>query len=187
MTTETLEILTTPAFAMTRVTQKHTFSSGVTVEYVGVNALLSATIEQGLRAQRPAPKPSVQMVDMGNGPVAQENPHDPAYLAAMDRYESDIYNATYLKYMDACLELGVVSVDIDDDALAATKRTMALIGTPLDEISDKVAYLKYVAAPHRDELGELLKRINTRSQPSEEAVQRHAATFQGDVQGEATR
>ena len=44
--------------------------------------------------------------------------------------------------MDALMELAV-DIEIDQAALEKVNATMALIGMPLDEISDKVAYIKH--------------------------------------------
>ena len=117
---------------------EYTFANGVVAHLRRVSQFTQAHIEIQARKRTPPPAPPLATVDMGNGPQFEPNPSDPAYQQALQDYQALISS----KVMDGTIELGV-DVEIDQAALDEIRRVMDLLGTPLCEISDKVAYVKH--------------------------------------------
>jgi hypothetical protein len=83
---------------------------------------------------------------------------------------------------DAMAEL-CVEVDIDERALDRVRGPLQILGLPLDEISDKVAYIKHCCMYDiATETTALMAAIQSLIGPREEDVDDHIATFQGNVQ-----
>src|SRR6185369_9051627 len=111
----------------------------------------------------------------GAGPVEQPNPADPAYQRAVAERRGQVN----MLVMDKLIELAL-DIAIDQADLARVKSGMERIGEPLEEISDKVAYIKHCCVTDGAELGKLSKLIRGEL---EEATEAAAATFSSDVPG----
>lgn len=150
--------------------------TGITVQLRPMSQFTIAHIEITARRLFPAPDPPVVMVDYGEGPRPEANPSDPAYQQALKDHRGIISG----KVMDGMIELGI-EVAVDRPRLDEVRRVMALIGTPLDEISEKVAFVKHCCVVDIEKelpaLGAALRGV------TEEAVAEHAAIFPGDVLG----
>lgn len=150
--------------------------SGVTVQIRPMSQFTIAHIEMAARRKFPSPQPPLFTADYGDGPKQEPNPAHPDYQAELKNHKALISG----KIMDGMIELGV-EVEIDQVRLDEVKRVMELIGTPLDEVSEKVAYVKHCCvvdiAKELPALGAALRGV------TEEAVTEHAAAFPGDVQG----
>jgi hypothetical protein len=149
------------------------FKNGAVATIHHIGQMTIAHIAQGAEkkiAQIPVP---LFTVDMGDGPKAQPNPTAPAYQQAVAARS----NQVNLAVMDALIELAV-DIEIDRMALDQLNATMELIGMPLSEISDKVAYIKHCCITDGSELGKLANLIKGEL---EEAAEAAAATFSGDV------
>jgi len=121
----------------------------------------------------PIPVPTFDVDDLKNQP----NPADPAYQQAVAERAGKVN----LAVMDALLELAV-DIPIDTAALDKLKATMELLGMPLDEISDKVSYIKHCCITDGGELGTLGSLIRGEL---EEAAEANMATFSDHVPGPA--
>lgn len=152
----------------------YTFKNGAVATVHHIGQMTVAHIATGAQKKfPPIPIPTFDVDDLKNQP----NPADPAYQQAVALRQGQIN----LAIMDALMELAV-DIEIDPQALGKVQATMDLIGMPLDEISDKVAYIKHCCITDGSEmaaLGNLLRGI------SDEAVEAAAATFPGNVSGEA--
>ena len=116
-------------------------------------------------------------VNYGDGVRLEPNVTDPDYEQAMNEWRMMI---SY-KAFDATMELGV-DVEIDADALDRVKRVMAMVSTPLDEISDKVAYIKHCCMYDiQGEMPKLAAALRALAGPQEEDVADHVATFPDNV------
>lgn len=150
--------------------------SGITVSIRPMSQFTIAHIELAARRAIPSPTPPLYTHDFGDGPVQQPNPADPEYQQALKTHRAIISS----KVMDGMIELGV-EVAIDDVRLDEIKRVMDLIGTPLEEVSDKVAYVKHCCVIDIEKelpaLGAAMRGV------TEEAVTEHAAAFPGDLPG----
>jgi len=160
---------------------EYTFANGVVAHLRRVSQFTQAHIEITTRKRTPAPVPPLATVDMGNGPQFEPNPSDPAYQQALQDYQVFISS----KVMDGMIELGV-DLEVDQGALDEIVRVMDLLGTPLCEISDKVAYVKYCCMfdiqVEGQQLADALRAVG---QPTEEAIQEQVATFPSDLPGQA--
>lgn len=157
----------------------HTFMTGRTVELHPVSQFTIAHIEISARKATPAPPIPVHRVEINGQMVEEMNDADPAYQEALNRYNGEIN----FKVMDGTIELGV-EVEVDEAELNRVKRAMEIVGTPLNEISDKVAYVKHCCMTDIVRDSQLLiMAIQALSGPTPEAVDAHVAMFSGDVSG----
>jgi len=165
---------------------EHTFKdSGITIRVRKVGPMTQQRMAQAI--QKEVPEPDVPIADTELGP--EPNPADPSYIAAYDAWErktNGLLTERMIRY--AALE---AEVTIDAQAktdITRAKRNMALSGAawePIDGLTedenDRVFYILHVACATGDDLKEFSAAVRTRSVPTEEAVQRHIATFSGDV------
>jgi hypothetical protein len=159
----------------------YTFSNGAVAKLHRVSQFTQAHVEIAARKRTPPPAVPLVTVDMGNGPQQEPNPADPAYQQALQEYQVFISS----KVMDGSIELGV-EIAVDQAALDEVSRVMELLGTPLDEISPKVAYVKYCCMfDIRTEAQQLRDALVAVGQPNEEAIRENVATFSGDLPQEA--
>lgn len=155
----------------------YTFKNGAVATIHQIGQMTIAHVAAGAQKKiPPVPVPTFE-VDMGNGMTKQPNPADKDYQQAVAERSGRVN----LMVMDALIELAV-EVAIDQAALDKVNATMELIGMPLDEISDKVAYIKHCCITDGSELGTLGGLIRGDVEVAAEAA---AATFSGDVPGQA--
>lgn len=152
-------------------------STGITVYVRKVSSYSRNAVLQSV----PKPKPPLVKVEYDEGQTAMEpNEADPAYQAALKDYEQ----ALAIKAGDVLLRLGVM-VEIDHEVLDQLRADFKALDMEIDA-DDKLAYLKHYAIGSDDDLALLGAIITSQSQPTEEAVQAHLATFPGDVEGQTT-
>lgn len=152
----------------------YTFKNGAVATVHRIGQMTIAHIAAGAQKKfAPVPVPTFDVDDLKNQP----NPNDPAYQQAVAARGGQVN----LAVMDALIELAV-EMTIDTAALDTLKATMDLIGMPLAEISDKVAYIKHCCISDGSELGALGALIRG---DIEEASAAAAATFPGDLPGAA--
>jgi len=152
----------------------YTFANGVVARLQSVSQFTIAHVEIQARKKFPPPEPPQNEVDYGDGNKKWEsNYSDPRYEMAMQRYNTFIS----MKAFDVIMELGI-EVAVDTQALDRIKRAMDLVGTPLDEISDKVAYIKHCCLRDIEHgMPELQAAMRSMLGPREEDVADHIATF----------
>lgn len=178
-----------------------TFECGVTVELRRVSVLELREFE----AQVERPEPPMQEVDYGNGPVMEPNPSHPDYIAALAKQRAEASEVA----MDFILWKGI-KCDVDAEVLAQERADSAMFGielrgmsgvtveaamalaarngkeldeTRLQQMDDKLAYIKYVLIGDDREIVRLQRAILSRSQPTEEAIAEATEGFKSDVQG----
>lgn len=156
------------------VTDEFTFSTGKTVGIRRVSPLLA----YALRRQFPPPKPPMQEVEHAAGGGRQEpNPSHPDHLEALAAHQELVNHKT----QDLMIE-GGVEVEVDQEALAQARALMEMSGAVLPtEISEKVAYIKYCLVGSAEDIAGIIRAVQGISQPTEEAVANHTATFPGDA------
>lgn len=159
--------------------QTHMFPTGIVVQIRPVSEFTKAHMEMAARKQNPPPPAPMHKVEIGGQMVEEANEADPDYEKALQSYNAEIA----MKVMDGTIELSV-EVEIDQGELDRVKRGLELMGTPLNEISDKVAYVKHCCMidVERD-VTALFAAIQDITGPKEETVQAATAMFQGDVSG----
>lgn len=163
-------------------TTEFTFSTGITAQVGKVSPTLIADIERAIRQQwaDKEPRPPVEQVDMGAGPVELPNPHDPDYLAAKAEFDRELDMEVTRRWDDIIIRRAV-QLAVDEEALNAVAADYAAVmGEPLPLTGDrKVDYVRRVAIGSWQDIAELRRIVTQRSIPTREAVQAHAATFQG--------
>lgn len=151
-------------------------STGITVFARKVSPYSRQAVMQSV----PKPKPPLVEADYGEGKKGMEpNEADPDYQIALEEYQQ----AVAVKSGDAMLRLGVM-VEIDYEVLNSLRDDFKSLGMEMDA-DDKLAYLKHVAIGSEEDLTLLGAVITSQSQPTEEAVQAHADSFSGNVEGQA--
>lgn len=155
----------------------YTFNNGVIATLRPVSQFTMAHVEIQARKAFPPPDPPMNEVNYGDGMRLEPNPTDPDHERAMTEWQMMIR----YKAFDATMELGI-ELEVDEDALDRVKRVMAMVGTPLDEISDKVAYIKHCCMYDiQDEMPKLAAALRALAGPREEDVADHVATFPDNV------
>lgn len=156
-----------------------TFASGAVATLRPVSQFTQAHIEIEMRKQHPAPEPPMNEVDYGDGKKLEPNYGDPAYEQAVQHHQALISG----KVFEATIELGI-EIEIDHEKLARVASILDRLGTPLQELSDKVAYIKHCCMFDIEHEGPLLAdAMRALIGPRQEDVADHIGTFQGDVSG----
>lgn len=165
---------------------EHTFKdSGITIRIRKIGPMSQQRMAQAVRKEIPEPEPPTVETELGNEP----NTADPAYLKAYEAWErktNSLLSERMLTY--AALEAEVAIGDVERAEIARTKRSLAISGVTWEPIvnlteaeNDRVFYILHIACATPDDLKEFSAAVRERSTPTEEAVQRHLATFPGDV------
>ena len=122
-------------------------------------------------------KPKPPMTEMGKGRL-EENPGDPEYADAIERYLSDTANAATDVALLRGTEIDFVPKDVPKPDSKTFREEMELLGMPMLE-SSRARYLywvKYMAAPTSEDinglLGELGRLTGVAESDVEDAVSR---------------
>jgi len=168
---------------------EHTFKdSGITIRYRKVGPMTNQRLAQAVRKEMPPP--AVPTVETPLG--AEENPADPAYERAYKEWEQRAaveLNERMMRY--AALEADVTIDDRIRAEVARVRRHLKMVKSPFEDNpelepdeNDRICYILHVACASAEDLKEFGEAVRERSVPTEEAVQRHADTFPGDISGE---
>lgn len=169
----------------------HTFQdTGITVRLRKLSPMTAQRLNEAVRREFPPPDPPTYEVEYGDQKIQEINDADPTYMARYQRWQeqtSRIFNERMLKLV--CLD--AVEVDIGKDELAEIarkKRNLERSGIvweddpALDEDENlRYFYVQHICFGSGEDLRELYQAVNTRSQPTEAAVQAHIASFPGDA------
>lgn len=175
----------------------YTFDTGITVQVrkIGImtqQAVMQAIADEWAQAGDGEPAPPTHRVNYGTDdePDYKDEPNaaDPDYqtrLAAWNqRYQLEVQDRIFTL---AALE---AEFEVDEAALARKRRGLARVGVTLkddpdlsDEENAKIHYFKHCAAATQDDLTGFYQVLTRRSQPTPEAVERHKATFQSELEG----
>lgn len=165
---------------------EHTFKdSGITIRVRKIGPMSQQRMAQAVRKEIPEPEPPLIETELGREP----NPADPVYLKLYSEWErttNNLLSERMLRY--AALEAEVTIGDAEKAEIARTRRSLAISGVTIDPIAglteaenDRVFYILHIACATPDDMREFSAAVRERSTPTEEAVQRHIATFPGDV------
>ena len=155
-----------------------TFANGAVARLRPVSQFTRAHMEIAARTAHPAPPPPLNAVDYGDGKTVMEpNAADPDYQAAMQQHQVTVGHLVF----EGLIELGV-EIAIDQAALNRVTETLARLGMPLDEKSDKIAYIKHCCmfdlATEGPALRQAMEQLLT---PRQGDVDAQLATFPADV------
>lgn len=136
-----------------------------------------ANLEIACRKQ--FPPPAVPLAP-GVGGELQPNEADPDYEEALRVYATEQQSRIF----DRMLEVAV-DIHVDDQELERISRAMERVGAPIEELSDKVAYIKHCCLVSmetaEEDMTTLARLITGQAVPTEADVQAHVETFQSDV------
>lgn len=152
----------------------HTFPNGAVATVRQLSQFTIASVELGIQKRYPKPAPPLAP---GVGGALEPNEADPNYAAAVQMWQAE----QQLRVLDALLELAV-DVEVDPAALDGVRGAFDRLGLPLDEITDKVAYLKHVCVVDAARDLQPLAVLIRGGVPTEDDVQAHVETFSGDVE-----
>jgi hypothetical protein len=175
----------------------YTFDTGITVQVRKVGVMTQQAVMQAIADEWAAqgdgePRPPTHRVNYGTDdePEWKDEPNsaDPDYQQRLQAW-----NQKYqLEIQDRIFTLAALEAefDVDYEALARTRRALARVGVVLKDDPDltedenaKVHYFKHCAAATQEDLTGFYTALTRRSQPTQEAVERHKAAFQGDLEG----
>jgi len=167
---------------------EYTFEdSGITIRFRKIGPATQQRLAEQIMREYPKPDPPVIATELGDEP----NPADPAHLSALKDWEQ-LTNAKLSERMlhVAALESDVVIDDAARQEIARRKRSLAYAGTAwvddeqLDaDENERLFYILHVVCTATEDLQAFGRAVTARSVPTEEAVQRHLATFPGDLPG----
>ena len=153
------------------------FANGAVATLRPVSQFTQAHIEIQMRKLHPAPAAPLNEVDYGDGKRLEPNTSDPDYVQALREHQAVISS----KVFEATIELGI-EVDIDQAALDRVKGLTDRMGVPLQEFSDKVAYIKHCCMFDIEHEGPALaEAMRALIGPRQEDVADHIATFPDNV------
>jgi len=149
--------------------------SGKTLKVVRISPLLLDDFFSSL--PRP-PDPPSQRVEYAGGVVKEEpNAASPEYQVALDQHA--YHNG--LAIIDFCIELGV-ECEVDAEAVAKLRKWGDRRGVTLPE-DDKLLYVSRILTQGNEDLVAIRQAVLGRVQPTEEAVEKAADSFPGEVSG----
>ena len=150
----------------------------------GVKVLIrkvSPMLMNELRKAFPPPVPPVQTVEVDGEMVATPNPAHPDYQAALAAYNQDME----VKGRRLLVKRGIEWLDADQEKEALEQVTelrkswVEDYGVELDEPSDKVVYVWFIAAGTDKGIEEVTSAIISRSQPTADEVALAKTSFRG--------
>jgi len=157
-----------------------TFSTGITVTLERVGPLIGVPIAKA----NPPPQPPVQRLETAPGVFTDvENTGHPDYKAALQAHEEKIQSLITRSMLDAGISDDMV-LPVED--IARFRRVMRRQGVeiPADE-DDRTVYILYMLVGNETDIPRFVQALQHYGD-TQEAVVAAKATFQGDVQGQAT-
>lgn len=174
----------------------HTFKdSGVAVKLRKLSPMISQDIIAQCRAERAdsEPQPPLVEVDYGQGAIKQPNKADPIYVQLHQEWESAVNKlANERLFKLAALCAVEISLTSEDKARIEHTKRLLRITARVDWQDDpelteaenlQYFYVRHIACGSAEDVQEFYQAVATRSQPTEAAIERHKATFPGDVSG----
>lgn len=154
-------------------------SNGVVLELRGVPSLVTVAV---LKSH---PKPRVPIVlNDDKGGREEENPNDPNYIAALERYQEEQVDLTSNVYLANGVKIKSVPNDylpIESDEWTEPLRFSG-IDIPSDDVGRRVAYLKYYLLQD-DDCGKVITAVAIAGGIVTEAqVDEAAETFRSDTE-----
>lgn len=142
---------------------------------------LQAAAKTALAKERP--EIPTQRVEVDAGKFKDiENPHDAAYLEALQAWEAKVEAEAGRRFLTLCEEYALI-YEIDQDEVAALRTAQAAAGDPFDDLSDKQVFLWKIALPTYDDQFLLYSKLF--GNLTEEAIQAQKAAFRSQLQGAA--
>ncbi len=182
--------------------------SGYTVKVRKVGPWTVDQIRQGLRQLRKEPPVPIMDVEDGEYPNGQPryrkeaNPADPEYKAAVDEYNQWLAEKAGYRLLDIIVSSCIIvdPEDVDPDEVVTYRLGLVRAGPQAEDgeeaaalhlkkiqaMSDEEVFVRCICMSTSRDTSELQKFVTSRSMPTPEAIDEQIATFQPDVQGEAT-
>lgn len=162
-------------------------STGRTIRLRALPVLARNVLRRQAILDDAEPEPPIVEIDYGDGKLREPNRGDPVYRARHEAWQRRINQAVTLGLTALFLRRGLVVDDdeIDQDAVAAIRATMADVGAPVDAMSDRDVYVELVCIGTEKDWEQIQQIIWEHAAPAEAAVQAQIATFPPDVPGAA--
>lgn len=173
----------------------HTFKdSGITVSLRKLGPSVMTDLQTTVRKEwqrsddpdKQEPKPPLAK---GVGGELEPNPADPDYATAHAAWTQRVMGEASTRLLTLAA-LYSVECEVDMDAVARLRAAYKVTNIVADEDAeltqeqrDRIFYVTRILCATADDLRDLSLAVVRRSTPSEEGVQAHIATFQGDVEG----
>lgn len=161
---------------MTVDQNQHVLPDGTVITLGRVSPMLYQDINKSV----PRPRPPVNIVDMGAGPVEELNYQHPDYLRALTERELDV-NALF---MDVVLDIGATLPFSNDElrsrletyAAHVYRATSGTVDINIDR-APVATYISRISGAEFDEVTKIVQKILGKSQPTEEAIAEAVNTF----------
>jgi len=157
--------------------RQHIFPNGAVATIRPVSQFTLASLE--LAVARRWPRPAPPLAPGVNGEL-EPNAADPDYHTTVETWQAE----HQIRVLDAMLDLAV-DLEVDTAALARVRATFERMGLTMDEISDKVAYIKHCCVTNIARDLAPLAAIMRDEIPTEDDVHAHVALFRRDVETHA--
>lgn len=148
--------------------------SGYSVKIRKVSPLLAQKITESF----PAPKPPMQKVKYGDDEVLEPNPSNPQYIEDLTKYQSELEHKIQKLIIERGVEIEITpEMQAEIDELKGYMKDE--LGVEILNESDKFFYVSYIMCSSANDLGALIEQIISKSQPTEEKVEKITESFPG--------
>lgn len=168
------------------------FATGYTIQVRPVGLLTQQQIMRAINEEWEAAGDGEPQPPVVDTPLGKEvNRADPDWQEAREAWARQ-FN---LEYHNRLLRYGALEAEfsVDQELLTRTRRRLAAVGIQSahyagleQDEQDKIDFFFYCIATDPDDIRNFYTFLVNRSLPTREAVERHKATFPGDVQGAGT-
>ena len=121
------------------------------------------------------PQPRIEELEIAGVMQREEQVHDPEYLEAMRQWDLEVkqlFGRMAVLRSVIGIENDHWKTDVED-----YRHEMGSIGVDIQEPNDLILWVYRIASGSNDGIEEFNKFISTRSQPTEDAIAGHVATF----------
>jgi hypothetical protein len=160
-------------------------NAGYRIRYRHLSPETLPRLEAAARLALADSKPPIPTQRVETGPDQWNdvpNPHDAAYQEALEAWEGKVQEDQGQRFLVLCERYALI-YEIDADEVAALRAVHAVIGDPLDDLSDAQVFLWKIALPTQDDQLTIYSKLF--GGLTEEAIQAQKASFLSKLQGPA--
>jgi hypothetical protein len=159
-----------------------TTSAGYRIRYRHLAPETLPRLEAAAKTALAGSKPAIptQQLEVGPGEWrAVENAHDTAYQEALEDWSAAVQVDAGARFLTLCAQYALI-YEIDAEAVAALRGAYALIGAPLDDLTDSQVFLWHIALPTPEDQMTVYSKLF--GGLTEEAIQAQKASFLSQLQ-----
>jgi len=157
-------------------------SAGYIIHYRYLSQETIPRLDVAVRLALAEEKPQIPTQRLETGPGEWNevpNPHNEKYQEALEAWEAQVQEEAGRRFLTLCEQYALI-YEVDQEEVAALRAVQAVIGDPLDDLTDEQIFLWRIAMPTADDqmllYGKLFGGL------TEEAIQAQKASFLGDLQ-----